>query len=280
VTMIVSVLTPSHALQVSDRRVSLRNRDGAIAWKDDKWNKAIVFLNRVTFGYTGAAIASESFRNERIDQWICKVLQPCWTITEAFDSLASSASQLLAPRSLRQELAMFGAGWSEDSAGTFTPFLGVVSNYLTELGRHSGTVSRDFHLSGYRLGDSNVFLYVGGQEMERERKYRLLRQLEKVVARQLDPWQAIRLIGTAIRESGAEAGDRSTISQDLMAVTVPKPTRGRERELFLMSGPPQPDVITSCFIPAGKNDLEFFMANLCGGGASMTNASGIRGQPK
>jgi hypothetical protein len=275
-TMIVSVLTPNYVLQVSDRRVSRRKPDGTIVWKDDRWNKAVVFLNRVAFAYTGTALASEAFPDERVDQWICKVLQPCWTLTEGFSTLENSASRLLAPRSPREELALLGAGWSEDKPGLFAPFLGVVTNYLNELGRHSGVVSTGFRQYAYRLGESRVFLYVGGQQMDRKRKYALLRRLDMVVERQLDPWHAIRLVAAAIRESAKAAGDRSTISQQLMAVTVPKPRPGHERDMLLLSGPPRPDVISSCFIPAGTNDLEFFMANLCGAGANMTDASGIR----
>jgi hypothetical protein len=272
-TMVISVLTATSVVQVSDRRVSRMRNDRTIESYEDTWNKAVVFLNRVTFGYTGNAIASEAFPNERTDQWICRILAPAFTLTEAFAALDKAATVLLASKVARQELAIFGAGWSEDGPGQFAPFLCVISNFLDQQGRHQGFISDSFQEWGYRLGAHNVFLFVGGQQLTRDRKYALLRALTKAARRRTDPWNLVRLVGTEVRRAATSTGSGSTISQNLMAVSVPMPRLGHEREMILLSGPPQTDVPTCCYIPAGTDELKFFMANLAGAGTCMSDGS-------
>jgi hypothetical protein len=53
-TLVLSLLTPTHALQASDRRVVLIRR-GEIVEENDQRNKAVLFRDRWAFGFTGLA---------------------------------------------------------------------------------------------------------------------------------------------------------------------------------------------------------------------------------
>jgi hypothetical protein len=53
-TLVLSLLTPTHALQASDRRV-VSIRDGEIVEENDERNKAVLFRDRWAFGFTGLA---------------------------------------------------------------------------------------------------------------------------------------------------------------------------------------------------------------------------------
>src|SRR4051794_29674878 len=69
-TLVLSFLTPTHALQASDRKV-VSIRRGEIVEEDEQRNKAVLFRDRWAFGFTGLA---ELGPDGRTDLWLADAL--------------------------------------------------------------------------------------------------------------------------------------------------------------------------------------------------------------
>jgi hypothetical protein len=69
-TLVLSVLTPTHALQASDRKVVMIRR-GEIVEENDQRNKAVLFRDTWAFGFTGLA---DLGRERRTDLWLADAL--------------------------------------------------------------------------------------------------------------------------------------------------------------------------------------------------------------
>jgi hypothetical protein len=69
-TLVLSLLTPTYALQASDRRV-VSIRRGKIVEDNDQRNKAVLFRDRWAFGFTGLA---ELGPDQRTDLWLAEAL--------------------------------------------------------------------------------------------------------------------------------------------------------------------------------------------------------------
>jgi hypothetical protein len=54
-TLVMSLITESWAIQVSDRRLVWLGPDSVVSRKDDERNKAVLWCNRLAFAYTGLA---------------------------------------------------------------------------------------------------------------------------------------------------------------------------------------------------------------------------------
>jgi len=54
-TLVLSLITSSWAIQVSDRKLVRLDAEGKVTWKNEERNKAVLWCKRLAFGYTGIA---------------------------------------------------------------------------------------------------------------------------------------------------------------------------------------------------------------------------------
>src|SRR5689334_9626442 len=106
-TQVLTLLTSSCVLQVSDRRVS-RTLNGQLVWFDDHRNKAVAYLALATFGYTGAAVLGLT----PTDVWMTERLAPTAGIGNGLEVLCDAATTAFrSPDLANERLAMVAAGW-------------------------------------------------------------------------------------------------------------------------------------------------------------------------
>jgi hypothetical protein len=132
-TLILACLTARTVYQVSDRRLTLLSKPNSVV--DDDRNKA-VFVDRVSFGYTGLA----QIGHERTDDWLARVISEGPTrdmdqVGERIRSAASAAFRKL-PATLPKKFkhhAFQGVGWFRLRGQRWlSPGIMVIHNGLDE----------------------------------------------------------------------------------------------------------------------------------------------------
>jgi hypothetical protein len=138
-TLIISVLTPQWAIQVSDRRL-VRIREGAAVRADDERNKAVTWCGRLAFAYAGLA---ELGREKQTDIWLANRLSESEAALEQgsdqgdlLGAVAQRATRYFeGPRISRfsaemRRHAFVGVGWARfDGEDDVSPYLALVSNF-------------------------------------------------------------------------------------------------------------------------------------------------------
>jgi hypothetical protein len=125
-TFIVTVVTDTVILQVSDRRISWRYPDGSFGLRDDATNKAVLYENRFAFAATGLA----ELENTRADLWIANRLARGPTLVEGIEALRSDLTRLFARRRYNgQLLSVMMAGWKYEASGVVGG-AGLVTNHF------------------------------------------------------------------------------------------------------------------------------------------------------
>lgn len=75
-TLVLSLISESWAIQVSDRRLVYVGPDGTVVRRDDEKNKAILWCNRVAFSYSGLGELGPG--GEGTDTWLARELAAWW----------------------------------------------------------------------------------------------------------------------------------------------------------------------------------------------------------
>ncbi len=263
VTMILSLITHTHVVQVSDRRLTQLLADGSTAPYDDETNKATFFCDRAIFGYTGTAFVN----GEKADQWLTIALQPTTTLRAAFDKLASEATSAFQKPAMRgQRLAVGCVGWSDDERLGLVPFYSIVSNFI-ENGKALPVPADRFSVAGQKLpADRPFMIWSLGQDLDHAVARRLVRDLSKVVKRGLSAAAGLRLLVAAMRVS---ARTNPTIGRGIMANCLPRSAVGAD-EILMLSGGPMDDAATFLYLPPTGGGFVVHGPNtVCGGSASL-----------
>src|SRR5262245_35518192 len=105
-TLIFSLLTNTHIVQVSDRKLTWK-RGSRYELCDDETNKAVVWCNRAVFSYTGISKVGQ----ERTDHWIRDAIRPANSLDEALELLVGTCNRAASPVQIdNQRLAIACAG--------------------------------------------------------------------------------------------------------------------------------------------------------------------------
>jgi hypothetical protein len=249
-TLILSCITEKYAIQVSDRR--LTDRDGNLV--DDYENKVTQYGNDIAFGFSGAAYIG----NKRTYEWLADVLGSTQEPGQIFNEIARRATEAfvrIPSSNPMKRLAIAGVGW-----GKFTndsPLVGIyvaISNSFERFEWLSKPKDK-FEISGVWLKDKYLLLPPLGQSVPKRDWDRLNKNIRRCVDHNATPIEIVRLLGQTIRRV---AKTNKTISQNLLAVVVPKESVGREEVLFMTSHNPRaPILATPMFfdIPASTDRL-------------------------
>jgi hypothetical protein len=193
VTLVLSLITESWALQVSDRKLVWLGTNGEIVRKDDERNKAVVWCNRLAFAYTG--LAELGPKREATDVWLARELSEWWkeagSVEQRQDALvAAIADRATAaarrPRIARgipphlQRHAFVGTGWARfDGRGGMAPYIVQIHNFPSATDREA-SAKDEFGVAINRLpeGENQIFVNWVGQELDESEKA-LLEELRR-----------------------------------------------------------------------------------------------------
>jgi hypothetical protein len=273
-TLVVSLISADHVIQVSDRRlVWLRGRQ--IVDEDDNRNKAVIWCNRLAFAYTGfAELGTES----RTDLWIASTLS-AWAGTLPPDkqkqdavvaALAKAAATELSnkpfrdvPRDRRQH-AFVGAGWAcFDGATDFEPYIATMANYRGKPGNPT-PAEDEFEVGIQRLPeDKKIWVNWMGQDLG-EREVAALDGLNGMLR---DPTtfglSAAGLLADQVRSVAAR---NRTVGRGLLISALPRSAIvPGQAENILLAGPPEEGQLTFLYVPPDEDEgVQYGPTYVCG----------------
>jgi hypothetical protein len=179
-TLVISLISESWAIQVSDRRLVYLGSQGQVVRKEDERNKAVLWCNRLAFAYTG--LAELGPMRENTDVWLWRELAEWWPEGDGTelgqDALVATiigraTAAMKRPRIARnipraQRMHAFaGTGWARfDGVGEMVPYIVQIQNQ--EVGSDGTTRVRDeFGYFVHRLpeGENPIFVNWIGQEL-------------------------------------------------------------------------------------------------------------------
>jgi hypothetical protein len=279
-TLVLSLLTPTHALQASDRKVVSISR-GKIIEEDDQRNKAVLFRDRWAFGFTGLA---ELGRDRRTDLWLADALSRADQSLAPgehdprvlFEAVARRATEefrraeiVRLPSELRRH-AFVGVCWGRfPDAASPLPYLALISNFhdrrAGELGR--ATDGFDFFINRADPGVSTI--YWTGERLDRS-GVRAMKSIERLNPRA--PGFAAAAIRLMVDQVRSVASRKRTVGRGVLTMTIPGSVIEAARaERFILHGPPDPDHVTFLYFAPGSEDPTVHGPTYVGEGAVMSS---------
>lgn len=217
-TLIISVLTPSYVLQVSDKRVT-SIADGSLI--DDDRVKAVQYCNQMLFSYSGVAeLAAQPFH-----EWLVDVLaERPMSLEDAVSNLQQRLNGAFESPNLpaqRKRHAVVGVGWAEfGDSEELSPFKVVVSNSVAADGRWKRLAEAAFAIQGQVLeSHSLTHLSAIGAAVPPTLRRNLTRNVERLVERSDNVLELIRLVAMTIR---SVAAINATVGSSMTAMVLPK----------------------------------------------------------
>ncbi len=285
-TQVLSLLRREGPIQVSDRRVSMLHADGQVLPQDDLRNKAIVWFDRMSVGYSGLASIDGETPAQGTDWWIANTLQPFTSVGDGVMGLKTACDAAFSrPRQRGRALAVVLMGWSEyEHEPRFRPEVAVVSNFLgdafeTWVGRDCLAIQHqplavqpEFAVAAFGM-DPNVrrLLHVVGEPLTNAELSTSLRGVRRAADRTEGPLAELRLLATRIRLTADRC---ATVGRSLMATHLPPPVAGRV-EYKLIMGEPTPDAPSCLYLPENADEpIEYtanFVAGLVSGGGQVVH---------
>jgi hypothetical protein len=264
VTLVVSLISESWAIQVSDRRLVYVGPDGTVVRRDDGKNKAILWCNRLAFSYTGLGELGPG--REGTDAWLARELAAWWgeedrrgqdqgAVIDAIGKRAEVAIRRLTesqsvPRALLRHI-FSGVGWAQfDGRGGLVPYIVDIHN---EDAQAQDGIGDNFSRFVHRLpeGENPIVVRWVGQELGAEEE-RLgdLRQVDPA-SKEFGPFAAEVLAGIV----RAVAATNGLVGRGLLINALPKwaihPGSG---ETILLAGGPMWEQLTFLYVPSDDDD--------------------------
>jgi hypothetical protein len=219
-TLILTCLTSEWAVQVSDRRL-VGLRGGTVRVVDESSNKAIIYSDHFTVGYTGLARIGE----ESVDRWTAMHLASHPDLDTAVMGLADAASRefqrltAFSRAQRRHSFVIAGFGYT-DANSPAEPLLIRISNAQDKGGRWAAEAAESFSVQAFRANPTKeLWLNITGQAIPRDLRVRLKRWLRRGVDRGAGPLAAARLLSHAV---WIAAGTNRHIGRNRMIVGVVK----------------------------------------------------------
>jgi hypothetical protein len=265
-TLVMSLITESWAIQVSDRRLVWLGPDSVVSRKDDERNKAVLWCNRLAFAYTG--LAELGPKREATDQWLARELAEWWSesggLEQGQDALIAAiidraGAAMRRPRIARgippdlKRHAFAGIGWARfDGIGEMVPYMVRIQNYL-DGGGADQLKPDDFRYAVDRLPqvDNPIMVTWVGQELGPEKA--MLEELKKgdPASKDYGPYAAEVLAGIV----RAVAGRNALVGRGLLISALPKwAIHPGSTETFLLSSGPTWDELTFLHVPSDSED--------------------------
>jgi hypothetical protein len=264
---VLSVITESWAIQVSDRRLVWLDASGGIVRKDDERNKAVVWCNRLAFAYTG--LAELGPRREATDEWLARELADSWAEAGAAKQsqdavVAAIAGRATAamkrpriargiPAHLRRH-AFVGAGWARfKGENSMAPYIAQIHNF-PESPDHKAPVADEFGVAVLRLpaGDKQIFVNWIGQELDEPARV-LLDELKRKDPRSRE--YGAYAAGVMVRIVRAVAARNELVGRGLLVNSLPRwVIHPGETATFLLAGGPTAEQLTFLHLPHDQDN--------------------------
>jgi hypothetical protein len=265
-TLVLSLITESWAIQVSDRRLVWLDATGGIVRKDDERNKAVVWCNRLAFAYTG--LAELGPMREATDEWLARELAENWAdagteqsqdaIVAAIADRATAAMNC--PRIARgipahqRRHAFAGVGWArfkgEDS---MEPYIAQIHNF-PQPPNEQAPAADEFGVAISRLpaGDKQIFVNWLGQELDEPAKA-LLDELKRGDPRSRE--YGLHAAGVMVEIVRTVTDSNEFVGRGLLINSLPRwAIHPGQTETFLLAGGPTDEQLTFHHLPHNQND--------------------------
>lgn len=273
-TLIQTLVTPNHIVQVSDRRLTIQ--DGSVF--DDQYNKSVSWCGELIIGFTGIAFIDRR-QKQPVSEWIAEQLWMKSTLQEGIDALrygAQAAVDKLYGWPDRRLTIILSGFVNSPTNEHRSPILVRISNFESEAVRFSVHQNKFFVDFIHPIDPSrSVYLTAGAELSERERRI-IHRRVEMVPHEQRDWNRTLRLMVVVQRLVNDRDG---TVGRDAMAVSLPIHPAAPG---VLLSHIESPDIETSnsmfSFIPEGDMTAKRYgPINVCGEWATTDYTSEVLG---
>jgi hypothetical protein len=232
--------------------------DGSTRLRDDNRNKAVLFANRIMFGYTG--LAQFGPRRQRTDEWLAEALSANGQVGDQsaiLDAVTEAATERLnSPRLRRLPSAVrahefVACGWAclpLQNRG-FTPYLAVITNMRGPEGGLRSVPADRFEQRWESLQpDQDFSVVTSGQQLSAPDGHALVRDVAGA--------------GPDLRELGAvlihhirkAAATNRTVGRGVLLNSLPRKAIRPGDEGFVLAAGPLDETATFFSVPADGND--------------------------
>lgn len=216
------MITKEYALLASDRKLTYAEGSFRGQEKENNACKLISLCNICGIGYSGLSEIEGSPTHE----WVAKTLASanCRDPDLASRVLAEQAGRALlkVDHYLRRQIFLI-AGWGHfDKAPGLRSHFCVITNVLDQKGRVLNKSRESFDRRIRALGDNEEFLWYSiGQSLNKERAQELERNLRRLVARDIGPKEALRLlVDEIVHTHGVERC--ATVGNKVLGFCIPR----------------------------------------------------------
>jgi hypothetical protein len=283
-TLVLSLITESWAIQVSDRRLVWLDAAGGIVRRDDERNKAVVWCNRVAFAYTG--LAELGPMREATDEWLARELAESWAdggavqqsqdaVVAAIADRATAAMKL--PRIARgipahqRRHAFVGVGWARfKGEDRMAPYIAQVHNF-PESSDPKAPAEGEFREAILRLpaGHKQIFINWMGQDLEDPAK-ELLDELERGDPRSRE--YGAHAAGVMVEIVRTVAASNELVGRGLLINSLPRwAIHPGQAETVLLAGGPVDQELTFLHLPHDQDKAVMRGPRYVCEGRQMTN---------
>jgi hypothetical protein len=252
----LSVVTPTYALQASDRLVATPSVGGCPpSYRDDERNKAVFVAERMTFAFTGRASIAGIETADFLQSQMGRLLRGGSDPDEALRIVGEMCAQALRtePADARA-LAFVGVGWtSEPALMDRTPYIRWTSNSLGADEEWLPEPLDTFVATTKTIAPGDpAAVMTAGVRIDEDARGLLLARIASHTTQSGDPEPVARMLVETIR---AEA-DRNphVVGKGVMVTNLPIAPGPPDGDIHLISGMPTRDVRTFMYIPPGRFD--------------------------
>ncbi|MEV6095248.1 hypothetical protein [Nocardia sp. NPDC051981] len=217
-TLIQTLVTPNHILQVSDRR--LTRGDGTIF--ADSHNKAVSWCGEMAIGFTGLAFIDRAQRKP-VSEWIAEMLCDVAGVEEGVEKLRKGAEDAIArlPASWPDKrLTIVMTGFFDDPAGLRLSVTYKISNFEQRekiWPRHQPNFFRTIY---HDPTSADVMYYVtAGASLDLWHQRVINKRIFRVARGPQDVNRLVRLMVALQRHV---SGSNGTVGTDAMVISLPK----------------------------------------------------------
>ncbi len=272
--MILSVLTPDHAVQVSDRRLT-DVHTGAYA---DVTPKTTVFNGSMLFGYTGLGVLGHPPEptHRFVTVKLTESLAPSvpagrslhWLAAQLRDGVVAVAipTALQSRASTIRRLAVAGVGFVRRGPDQpHRPVYVLLSNFWTKEAGWLREARPNFSILVESLpANATYWLRSAGEHLTRDERRHLERALNRAVLRSDGSQPIIRLLVEQVR---AVAERAVTVGKSLLVSSIP--LAAIPVEVSINSGPPDFTRPTFLYVPEDAYEGELYGPNVAGSGVAI-----------
>ncbi|MEV6225110.1 hypothetical protein AB0M13_26010 [Nocardia fluminea] len=217
-TLIQTLVTPRHILQVSDRR--LTRGDGTVF--DDSHNKAVSWCGEMAVGFTGLAFIDRAQRKP-VSEWIAETLCDVEDVEQGVEKLRKGAEDAIArlPASWPDKrLTIVMTGFFDNPAGLRLSVTYKISNFEQHdkvWPRHQSSFFRTIY---HDPTSADIMYYVtAGASLNTWQQRVINRRIFRVAKRSHDVNRLVRLMVALQRHVSSGNG---TVGMDSMVMSLPK----------------------------------------------------------